>query len=138
MTTPDECPKSPIIAPAPCSITEKDTGAKLIRSIRSCDRCGWVDPDNLDVWAESAYVELLDGMSQRIAMATSVTPFAFVVQTDVPLTLTEGISQALAAASMCWGFNDEQLSAAGYDTERAKQIGIQLARLVYEEIHKAR
>ena len=122
--SPGSCPKAP--DNGPCVLSDVATGAELIRRIVQCTRCGWVDPASLDRWAEQAHAELMDGMSQRCAIAAGVTPFAFVQQTGSQLTFLEGISQAMTAVSLAW----ERPEAAGrYDAGRAQQVGLELYRL---------
>ena len=139
MSQPAECPKMPVPpqrgfndpqpVPLPCSMVTVETGATYIRMLDQCSRCGWVDPAGLDRWAQNAHSELMDGTQQRIAMASNLHPFSFVVQTGIPLTLPEAISQAMAAAALAWSKPE---SAGGYDAERAKQIGRELARFIRE------
>jgi hypothetical protein len=77
-----------------------ETGAKLIRVMEQCTRCGWVNPAALDRWAEQSSIERMDAASQRAALAASGEPFTFVQSSDVPLSVREALSQALAAATM--------------------------------------
>ena len=133
MTAPESCPRAPgREGPSiPCSIEAVKTGAELIGYLAQCSRCGWIDPVDLDRKAEAAHAKLMDGMSQRIAMASGMYPFAFVEQTGSTLTLIEGISQAMAAAAMAW---ESPGSAGRYDAARARQIGQELHRLIDEKM----
>jgi len=126
---PLSCPKLPAEQSGPCVVATRQTGAKYIRAIDSCERCGWLDPVVLDRSAEQAHAELMTGLEQRIAMATGLKPFAFVLQTGYELTMPEAISQAMAAVSMCWELPEQ---AGRYDINRAKQIGLELLRLINE------
>jgi hypothetical protein len=115
----------------PCSLGDVETGARFIRWLHQCSRCGWVDPVLLDAWAEQAYKEQLDKQSQRIAMAIVGEPFTFVRSTEADVTIEEALGQALGAASMCW----EHPEAAGeFNTERATRIYAQMMAFLGEKM----
>lgn len=102
-TQPEECPISPGVSegdPTPCALGDVSTGAKYIRMIQQCSRCGWVNPVALDGWAEQAAKEMLPAAAQRTALAASGSTFAFVQTRGQVLSLREAVSQALAAANL--------------------------------------
>lgn len=130
MPAPLACPRLPRESIGPCVVATRQTGAKYIRMVDACERCGWVDPASLDRWAFQAHSELMDGLQQRISLASNMHPFMFVEQTGVTLTLPEAISQAMAAAAVAW---ERPETAGRYDAERAKQIGLELYRFINEK-----
>lgn len=129
-TQPEDCPKTPMgQVLTPCAMSEVETGAKLIKTAVQCTRCGWVDPKSLDRWAEHAIKSSLNRTASAVALAVDGRPFTFVQSTEHPLTLANGLAQALGAASACW----ENLEhAGGFDAARAKEIFDQIYKLVHE------
>lgn len=116
MTQPLACSKLPGFA---CVLVDVSTGAKYIRHVTQCSRCGWIDPASLDRWAESAAKEQMTTRAQNIAVAAEIEPFCFVVREGEPLTLEEAIGQAMGAVSMCWKPTPHTQE---FDSVRAKVI----------------
>lgn len=125
---PQQCPRLPGVS---CVLTDTVTGAKLIRHLTQCSRCGWVDPAALDRWAESALKEQQSRNAQNIAMASEIEPFSFVQAPGQELTLSEIVGQALGAASMCW---DSMERTGEFQSMRAKRIYEALISEIEREI----
>ena len=106
-----------------------------VKFVERCTNCGWIDEASLQWWVEDAIKLSTSKRAQRIAIAASQTPFAFVQTAGYEeLTLEEILFQALGAASMCWvgGTGDLQ-----FDSSRAKEIGLALMREVDRAMHMA-
>lgn len=105
-----------------------------VKFIERCHVCGWIDEASLAWWVEDAIKLSLSKRAQRIAIAASQTPFAFVQTAGDDLTLEEILFQALGAASMCWVGGTGDLE---FDSSRAKEIGLALMREVDRAMHMA-
>lgn len=105
-----------------------------VKFIERCELCGWIDEASLQWWVDDAIKLSISKRAQRIAIAASQTPFAFIQTRGEDLTLEEIMFQALGAASMCWigGTGD-----AEFDSSRAKEIGLALMREVDRAMHMA-
>jgi hypothetical protein len=129
-TQPQQCAKLPGVS---CVLGDVPTGAKFIRHLTQCSRCGWVDPAALDRWAESAAKEQLTTRAQNIAVAAEIEPFSFVVRPGEPLSLEEAIGQAMGAVSMCWN----PRPTGEFDSSRAKVVYDALIAEVQAALDKA-
>lgn len=130
---PKECPAAPIQqggAPIPCSMITIRTGSDKIKFVEQCSRCGYLNPQVLDNWADDAAKRSLNASQMRTAMAISGEPFTFVRSSDADITLSEAIGQALGAASMCW---EHPEGAGTFDSERAGRIFAELYKLIQEK-----
>lgn len=122
-----ECPAAPVQENGSvirCSMGPVETGSQIIKFIDQCSRCGWVDPASLDRWAEHWYKSRLDMTMARTALAAVGEPFAFVRGSERDLTLSEAVSQALAAATA--------MGQGEVTIERAQQIHRQLMLFIGE------
>lgn len=108
------------------------TDSELVRYVEQCTDCSWIDPASLTWWAENAIKVSMSKRAQRIAIAASQTPFAFIQTSGEDLTLEEIIFQALGAASMCWIGGNGDLE---FDSSRAKEIGLAVMREVDRAMH---
>ena len=102
--------------------------------VEICTRCNWIDEKSLQWWVDDAIKLSLSKRAQRIAIAASQTPFAFIQTRGEDLTLEEIMFQALGAASMCWVGGTGDLE---FDSSRAKEIGLALMREVDRAMHMA-
>lgn len=73
--------------------------SELIKYVEECAKCAWIDGASLSWWAEDAIKRFLPQNVQRIAVAVSTDPFAFVQSEGQELGMFEVLTQALAAAA---------------------------------------